>query len=110
MTETPENGTLTIQKNGTTVQTFTANQSTNVTADITTDTWTAVAYADASMNIVFDDLSDSYGYDLYADDVLVSILSMTKGTGTNTGIKLTYEVDSTGVSSGVTPFYLRILK
>lgn len=31
---TVNNGTLTIQKNGTTVRTFTANQSTNVTADI----------------------------------------------------------------------------
>lgn len=32
------NGTLTIQKNGTNVQTFTANQSGNVTANITTPT------------------------------------------------------------------------
>lgn len=32
------NGTLTIQKNGTTVQTFTANQSSSVTADITVPT------------------------------------------------------------------------
>lgn len=32
------NGTLTIQKNGTNVQTFTANQSTNVTANITVPT------------------------------------------------------------------------
>ena len=32
---TVNNGTLTIQKNGTNVQTFTANQSSNVTANIT---------------------------------------------------------------------------
>ena len=35
---TVNNATLTIQKNGTTVQTFTANQSTNVTANITVPT------------------------------------------------------------------------
>jgi hypothetical protein len=35
------NGTLTIQKNGTNVQTFTANQSTNVTANISVPTDTS---------------------------------------------------------------------
>ncbi len=35
--EAPGNGTLTIQKNGTNVQTFTANQTSNVIANITTD-------------------------------------------------------------------------
>lgn len=35
---TVNNGTLTIQKNGTTVSTFTANSSTNVTANITVPT------------------------------------------------------------------------
>ena len=38
---TVNNGTLTIQKNGTNVQTFTANQSGNVTANITVPTGTA---------------------------------------------------------------------
>lgn len=38
---TVNNGTLTIQKNGTNVQTFTANQSSNVTADITVPTKTS---------------------------------------------------------------------
>ena len=38
---TVNNGTLTIQKNGTTVQTFTANQSTNATADIAVPTDTS---------------------------------------------------------------------
>ena len=35
---TVNNGTLTIQKNGANVQTFTANQSSNVTANITVPT------------------------------------------------------------------------
>lgn len=38
---TVNNGTLTIQKNGTTVKTFTANSSTNVTANITVPTKTS---------------------------------------------------------------------
>lgn len=38
---TVNNGTLTIQKNGTNVQTFTANQSSNVTANITVPTQTS---------------------------------------------------------------------
>jgi hypothetical protein len=38
---TVNNGTLTIQKNGTTVKTFTANQSSNVTANITVPTKTS---------------------------------------------------------------------
>lgn len=37
----PNNGILTIQKNGTTVKTFTANQSSNVTANITVPTKTS---------------------------------------------------------------------
>ena len=39
---TVNNGTLTIQKNGENVQTFTANQSSNVTANITVPTITVV--------------------------------------------------------------------
>lgn len=38
--QTVNNGTLTIQKNGTTVQTFTANQSSDVTANITVPNYT----------------------------------------------------------------------
>jgi hypothetical protein len=38
---TVNNATLTIQKNGTNVQTFTANQSTNATANITVPTDTS---------------------------------------------------------------------
>ena len=38
---TVNNGTLTIQKNGTNVQTFTANQSSNVTANISVPTKTS---------------------------------------------------------------------
>ena len=58
---TVNNGTLTIQKNGTNVQTFTANQSGNVTANITVPTKTS-------------DLTNDSGF--------------TTNTGTITGIKM----------------------
>ena len=91
---TVNNATLTIQRNGTNVQTFTANASSDVTANILTDIWSSSSTADSSGNVVFDDLSNSYGYDLYSEDVLVHISSMTKGVGTNSGIKLTFETDA----------------
>lgn len=75
------------------------------------DGWTSPQTATTvGSNVVveFDDLSNSYGYDLYCEDTLVGIISMTKGTGTNTGIKLTYVLD--GATSGVTSCKLRILK
>ena len=75
------------------------------------DGWTASATAQTSGSdviIVFDDLDNSYGYDLYFADELIGIKSMTKGTGTNTGIKFTYVLD--GATSGVSVGSLRILK
>lgn len=53
---TVNNGTLTIQKNGTKVQTFTANQSTNVIANITVPTKTSELTNDSGF-ITSDDLS-----------------------------------------------------
>lgn len=47
---TVNNATLTIQKNGTTVQTFTANQSTNATANITVPTKTSDLTNDGADN------------------------------------------------------------
>ena len=75
------------------------------------DDWTAAVTASTSgSNVVavFDNLSNDYGYDLYCADTLVGIKSMAKGTGTNSGIKLTYVLD--GATSGVTSCKLRILK
>lgn len=77
------------------------------------DEWSDTKYCDSSYNVVFDNLNNSYGYDLYAGDVLASITSITKATGTQSGtIKLTYKVSGTGivVGSSGTPFKLRILK
>lgn len=105
---TVNNATLTIQKNGSNVQTFTANQSTDVTANIITDEWTTGVQTLDGTTFVFDNLSDSYGYDLYGDDKLYGISSLSKTTGTNTGtIKLTYTVSGASIGDYG---YLRILK
>ena len=75
------------------------------------DGWTSAVTAStvgSDVVAVFDDLDNSYGYDLYCVDELIGIKSMTKGTGTNTGIKLTFVLD--GATSGVTSCKLRILK
>lgn len=55
---TVNNGTLTIQKNGTNVQTFTANQSSNVTANIVTDEWTSTATV-SSGTVSFSGINDT---------------------------------------------------
>lgn len=57
---TVNNGTLTIQKNGTTVKTFTANQSSNVTANITVPTKTSDLTNDSGF-ITSDDLPSGGG-------------------------------------------------
>lgn len=75
------------------------------------DGWTSAVTASTSGSdvvAVFDNLDNSYGYDLYCADELIGIKSMTKGTGTSSGIKLTYVLD--GATSGVTSCKLRILK
>ena len=81
--------------------------SVNVPWTDTHDIWSSSAQVDSSNQVTFDDLDNSYGYDLYCDDKLIGISAMTKTTGTNTGIKLVYTV--TGASQGDT-CYLRILR
>lgn len=62
---TVNNGTLTIQKNGTNVATFTANQSGNATANITVPTTAADVNAAPATDVPFKfgvDSSGNYGY------------------------------------------------
>lgn len=73
-------------------------------------------------SVVFDDLDDSYGYQICIEDGIAKYQSVTKGTGTNSGIKLTYVINgtyidiTTGSSASVqtgssgTEFYLRAYK
>ena len=64
---TVNNGTLTIQQNGTDVQTFTANQSSNVTANITvpTDTGDLTNNAGYITGITSSDVTNALGYTPY---------------------------------------------
>lgn len=75
------------------------------------DDWTTSVTASASGSdvvAVFDDLDNAFGYDLYCEDELIGVTAMTKDTGTNTGIKLTFTLS--GATAGTTVCYLRILK
>lgn len=67
---TPEDGQLTIQKNGTNVQTFTANQATNATANIITDEWHSATGTVSSGLVAFsgvDDSAGTNGYELFVN-------------------------------------------
>ena len=79
--------------------------------DTDLDDWTTSVTASTSGSdvvAVFDDLDDSFGYDLYCEDELIGVTDMVKDTGTNTGIKLTFTLS--GATAGTTVCYLRILK
>lgn len=103
---TVNNATLTIQQNGTSKATFTANSSSAATANIITDTWTSTATVSSSGTVAFSGLNDSYGYDLYCQDKLITIKSVAK-SGSGTSTTLTYTVD--GAATGDV-CKLRILK
>lgn len=105
-TYTVNNGTLTIKQNGTSKGTFTANQSGNSEANIITDTWTSTATVSSSGTVAFSGLDDSYGYDLYCQNKLLTIKSVAK-SGSGTSTTLTYTVD--GAATGDV-CKLRILK
>lgn len=100
------NGTLTIQKNGATVATFTANQSTAATANIAVDYWSSTATVQSDNTVTFSGLNDSYGFELYCENKLIGISTITKtGSGTSTTLKYTV----TGASTGDT-CKLRVLR
>lgn len=107
------NGQLTIQQNGANVQTFTADQSTNATANIVTDEWTtsqSLALGDTTKT--FTGLNTSYGYDVYfqvADGEEVPTLSSRVASGTSLTITFS-AVTSAQAAGGVAGVKLRILK
>lgn len=111
---TVNDSTITIQKNGTTVDSFTTNESSAKSINIPMDEWTTSSVCQTvggNIVVVFDNLTDGLGYDLYAQGgKFVTYSNVVQGTGTNTGtIKLTYTLQS-GATAGVTSFQLRILK
>ena len=98
---TVNDATLTIQQNGTNVQTFTANQSTNATANIITDDWVATASV-SSGSVTFSGIDDSgnYGYEVFFEITSSSTnknptaqLSSISGEGT-ANMSLTYTTDA----------------
>ena len=97
-------GTLTIKQNGTTKQTFSANQSTDVEADIITDEWTATETV-SSGSVTFTGLSDSYAYWPYVEDTFCHFTNMTK-SGSGDNVTLVYTTDA----ADNTVVKLRILK
>ena len=75
------NGTLTIQKNGTNVQTFTANQSTNATANITVPTKTSDLTNDSGFINAVDSALSSTSTNPVQNKVINSALSGKSDTG-----------------------------
>lgn len=72
-----------------------------------------------NLQVVFDNLSDDYGYDLLMKDGVIKYDKLVKSTGTTSGIKLTYTMPSkyTSVADGTTQvslttsdeFYLMVI-
>lgn len=85
---TVNDGTLTIQKNGTTVETFTANQSGNVTANISVPTTASdLAYVNTTSGLTADDVQEAID-EVLTDSVLYvngydNILDFTQGGNSN---------------------------
>lgn len=95
------NGQLTIQKNGTNVQTFTADQSANATANIVTDEWAATAtVSSGSITFTGVDDTDNNGYEVFITVTSSSTnkapyaqLNTISGEGTSS-MSLTYTTDA----------------
>lgn len=106
---TVNDATLTIQKNGTTVKTFTANASSNVTANITVPTKVSELTSDAGGNIFIGSCDTAAA--TAAKAITVSSdqnFALKKGavisvkvTNTNTANNPTFNVNSTGAKSVV---------
>ena len=103
-------GTLTIQQNGTTKATHSANTSTNSTANIITDSWfgtSAQIQSDNTVTFTGVDDSDNNGYDLYCNNKLIGITALSI-TGNGTSSATLVYTTSGGAQGDVC--YLRIIK
>lgn len=110
-----KNGVLTIQQNGTSKGTFSANQSTNGSANIVTDEWFATSGTVSSGQISFSGIDDSAGtnaYEVYFDITSASTnknptatIATLSGEGTN-NMSVIYDTDADNGATG----YLRIIK
>lgn len=103
-------GTLTIQQNGTTKATHSANTSTNSTANIITDSWfgtSAQIQSDNTVTFTGVDDSDNNGYDLYCNNKLIGVTALSV-TGNGTSNATLVYTTSGGAQGDVC--YLRIIK
>lgn len=103
-------GTLTIQQNGTTKATHSANTSTNSTVNIITDSWFATSaqiQSDNTVTFTGVDDSDNNGYELYCNNKLIGVTAFSiTGNGTSNA---TLVYTTTGGAQGDV-CYLRIIK
>lgn len=103
--------TLTIQQNGTTVDTFTANSDTDTTVNIVTDSWAATASV-SSGSVTFSGVDDSNndGYEVYFEVTTVAnyYAKMTALSGAGTAsMSVTY---ATNAPNGTNNAKLRRIK
>lgn len=95
------NGQLTIQQNGSNVETFTADQATNATANIVTDEWAATAtVSSGSITFTGVDNTNNNGYEVFITVTSSSTnkspyaqLNTISGEGTSS-MSLTYTTDA----------------
>ena len=103
-------GTLTIQQNGTSKATFSANTSSSATANIITDSWfgtSAQIQSDNTVTFTGVDDTDNNGYDLYCSNKLIGVTALSvTGNGTSNA---TLVYTTTGGAQGDV-CYLRIIK
>lgn len=103
-------GTLTIQQNGTTKATHSANTSTNSTVNIITDSWfgtSAQIQSDNTVTFTGVDDTDNNGYDLYCNNKLIGVTALSV-TGNGTSNATLVYTTSGGAQGDVC--YLRIIK
>lgn len=103
-------GTLTIQQNGTSKATFSANTSSSATANIITDSWfgtSAQIQSDNTVTFTGVDDSDNNGYDLYCNNKLIGVTALSV-TGNGTSNATLVYTTSGGAQGDVC--YLRIIK
>lgn len=103
-------GTLTIQQNGTTKATHSANTSANSTANIITDSWfgtSAQIQSDNTVTFTGVDDTDNNGYDLYCNNKLIGVTALSV-TGNGTSNATLVYTTSGGAQGDVC--YLRIIK
>lgn len=112
---TVNDGTLTISQNGTTLDTFTANQSGTATANVVTDEWTSAnILIEGSTITSFSNLNTSYAYKPYiecADGVIPPTLTSAYFSGTTYYVTFSAVTSSQAGQSGSScKMKLRIIK